>query len=173
MCTGFEIFSIAATAFSAVSSIQQGRQQERYHDWQAAQAEADAQAEREYGQIQAAKTRRAGKSQQSEARAALASGGVEVGAGTAITIQQEIDRRSELDAQEQILYGNRKGTRLEQDAAAQRIAGDQAKAGGYRGALGSVLRGGATLMGPGWKTTRDTSNDFLYDANDTGAIRIG
>jgi len=154
MCTGVEIFMIASTAFSAVSQISQGQQQKRFNEWQAQQAEADAQAERELGQIQADKTRRAGRSQQSEARAALAAGGVEVDSGTPVRIYQEIDRRAEEDALQQILYGTRKGTRLEQEAASQRIAGDRAEAGGYRGAIGSVLRGGANLMGPGWKTVR-------------------
>lgn len=176
MCTGIEIAMIAATAFSAVSAVQQGQQQKKYNEWQAAQAEAEAQAEREMGEIQGARVRRQGRSQQSEARAALAASGVEVGAGTPVQIQGEIERRSEVDALNYILYGERKGARLEQEAAASRLAGKNAQAAGYRGAIGSVLRGGAALSGPGWKTPRrDTGGDFLYDANsyDSGAVRIG
>lgn len=165
-----------ATAFSAVSSITRGQEEKNYRDYQAAQASADAQAEREYGVIQAAKTRRAGRAQQSEARAALSASGVEVGAGTPVLIQQEIDRRAEEDALQQILYGTRKGARLDQEAQGMRIAGDRARSGGYRGAVGSILGGGAEIA-DGWikgrPRPRDTSNDFLYDAYDSGVVKIG
>lgn len=166
---------LAATAFNVASSITRGQEEKSYRNFQAAQASADARAEREYSQIQADKTRRAGKSQQSEARAALAAGGVEVDSGTPLRIYQEIERRSEVDALQQILYGDRKGERLDQEASAQRIAGDRAYAGGIRGAVGSALRGGANMMGPGWVSVakRDTSSDFLYDAYDSGVVRIG
>ena len=175
MCTGIEMFQVAATAFSAISSIQQGKEAQRAHDFQAAQAQADAQAEREYGQLRAEKVRKAGKAQQSEARAALAASGLEVGAGTPLLIEQTIGRNAEESAMQEILYGSRKGARLDQEAQAERAAGERARAGGYRGAAGSVLRGGATLIGPGWKSAakRDTSGDFLYDTYDSGAVRIG
>jgi len=154
VCTGLEIFAIASSAFSAVSQINQGRQQQKFANYQAEQAQADAQAEREVGMIKADKTRKAGRAQQSEARAALAASGVEVGAGTPLLIEGEIVRSAEEDALQEMLYGSRRGTRLDTEAQASRMAGENAAAAGVRGAVGSVLSTGAQLMAPGWRRIR-------------------
>lgn len=151
MCTGLEIFTIASTAFSAVSQINQGRQEQKFRNYQADQAQADAQAEREVGMIKADKTRKAGRAQQSEARAALAASGVEVGAGTPLLIEGEIARSAEEDALQEMLYGSRKGTRLDTEAQGFRMAGENAAAAGRTKAIGSVLAGGKSLMSPGWR----------------------
>jgi hypothetical protein len=152
MCTGLEILMIGSTALSAVNQINQGNQQKEFADYQAAQADADAQAEREMGQVRADKVRKAGRAQQSEARAALAAGGMEVGAGTALTIDEKIALSAEEDALQEILYGSRKGARLNQEAQGSRAAGRNARAAGYAGAAGSVLSAGARFYGPGWRT---------------------
>lgn len=154
MCTGLEIFAIASTAFSAVSSIQQGQQQQKYADYQAAQANADAQAEREAGQVQAKQVRKAGKYQQAEATAALAASGVEVGAGTPLKIDQQIGRNVEADALNTILYGTRTGARLDQQAQGLRASGSNAAAAGVRSAFGSVLSAGSSYYGKGWGSVR-------------------
>lgn len=149
--SAFELFQIGATAFSAISQISQGQQQQQYHEFQAAQAAADAQAEREAGQVRAQKTRRAGRYQQSEARASLAASGVEIGAGTPMLIETEIDRRTEADALQDILLGSRRGSRLDQESQLQDRAGGNALAAGYAGGFRSVLAGGAEMIKPGWR----------------------
>ena len=157
---------IASMAVSAMQSIQKGEQEQDYRNFQADQAEADAQAEREAGEVRASKVRKLGKSTQSEAVASLAASGVEVTAGTPVKIQQQITRNAEEDALNEILYGERKGRRLEQTAASERAAGSRASSAGYMGAFGSVLSGGAKLTGPGWKTVSNPGNSGVVSINE-------
>lgn len=150
MCTGMEWLMVASTAVKTVGALNEGEQQKDYHNFLAAQAEADSQAEKEAGQVRARKVRQAGRAQRSEASAALAASGVEVGAGTALTIDQKIVRNTEEDALQEILTGERKGQRLIQQSQIERSAADRASAAGMRGALGSVLAGGAEIA-KGWQ----------------------
>lgn len=169
MCTGLEMFIIGSTAFSAVSAISQGNQQKKYYDYQAAQAEADAQAARELGEVQAEKIRKAGAGQQSEARAALAASGVEVSAGTPLKIYQEIDRRAEEDAHQAILSGGRQGNRYVSEARFSRMAGENARSSGFMRA-GSVLASGGLQIAKGWKGTQPGAP--VEDRNPPGAVGI-
>lgn len=178
---------VAATAAQVVGQMnkadqleEEGAQRRQMGEFQAQQAEADAVAEREAGEVRASKVRRQGKSTQSEAKAALAASGVEVGAGTPVRIAGEIARRVETDAAEEILLGTRKGRRLDQDAQLFRQGGERAYTAGQSAAdstrvsaFGSVLKGGAEIA-KGWKTAakRDRSADILYDAYDPGVVRI-
>lgn len=150
MCTGMEILMVASTAVQAIGSISKGEQEEDYRNYQAAQMQADADAEREAGEVRASKVRKAAKGTKSEAVAALAASGVEVGAGTPVKIQTQIIDNAEEDALNEILYGERKGKRLDQQAVAERQAGERASSAGYMGAAGSILSGGAKV-GSGWK----------------------
>jgi hypothetical protein len=166
-----DALTVASTAFSAMNQISQGNQQKKYADFQANQAMADAQAEREMGQVRADQVRKAGKTQQSEAKASLAAGGVEVGAGTALTIDQEIYQSSEERAMQEILYGKRSGERLEQEAAGFRAAGRNARNTGYTKAIGSVLSSGAEY----YKTRAYLGNRAEQPASkveERGTIRI-
>lgn len=94
--------------------------------------------------------RKLGKKQQSEARAALAAAGVEVGAGSAVVIDQQIGRNVEADAQEELLSGVRRSQRLEQDAAASEIQGSNAMSRSMLAAGGSVATG--------WRRSRISIN---------------
>lgn len=172
MCTGVEIFLLASaaasTAVAAGSQIQQARQEKKFRNFQSEQAEADAQAEREAGAVRADQIRKGYRSQQSEARSALAAGGVEVGAGTALVIDETIARRGEEDALQEILYGGRRGARLDQESVGLRMAGDNAQTSGYMGAFGTILGGGAQVA-KGWKGTRAP----VYDAQQGGSpVRV-
>jgi hypothetical protein len=167
MC--FEVLAIAATAFSTINQISQGNQQKQYYDYQAAQAEADAQAARELGEVQAEKMRKAGMSQQSEAKAALAASGVEVTAGTPLKIYQEIDRRAEEDAHQAILAGARQGNRYDSEARLSRMAGKNARSSGYMRA-GSVLASGGLQIAKGWRGVQDPAP--VEDRNPPGAVGI-
>lgn len=151
MCTGAELFLIGSTVVSAGTQIAQGQQQKKFADFQAAQANADAQAEREAGVVAANKTRKQGKYAQAEAAAALAGSGVEVTAGTPIRIDQQIARNVEEDALQEILFGTRKGERLDQEAVGLRASGKNAARNSLFGAAGSILSAGATMNSPGWK----------------------
>lgn len=150
MCTGFEWLMAGAAGLNAVSQISQGAQAKRLGDYQAAQAAADAQAEREAGIVAANKTRRDALRQRSAARAAIGASGIETGAGTPLVIEGEIERSGEEGALQQILYGARRGTRLEQEGELARMAGENRQAAGYMGAFGSLLSGGAQIA-KGWR----------------------
>lgn len=151
MCTGLEWLMVGATAYNAVSQVKAGKEKQAAYDYQAQQASADAQAEREQGQVNAELTRRQGRVQRSQAKADLAASGVEVTGGTAVRIDQTIARNTEADALNQILYGTRKGARLDQTSGLDTQAGKLAYTSGVRGAVGSVLSGGAQIAS-GWKT---------------------
>lgn len=170
MCTGFEWLTVGAAALSGVNQISQGNQQRRFAEFQAAQAEADAQAERELGQVRAGQVRKSGVRQVSEARAGFASAGVDVGTGTPLTVYGDITQDAEAAALQEILFGERKGARLEQEAQAMRASGKNAQAQGWMGASGSVLAAGATLTKPGWRHTQSPAP--VYEYTPSGVVRI-
>lgn len=170
MCTGFEWFTIGAGALGAADKITQGGQAKDFADYQAAQLNADAQAEREMGIVRAGQVRKTAARTRSEARAAYAGSGVDVSVGSALRTDQQIGQDAEMDALNEILYGSRKGERLDQEAALKRIAGSNAKAEGFMGAAGSILSAGASLTKPGWKHTQAPAP--VYDATPDGIVRI-
>lgn len=175
MCAPALLF-FASAAFSAVTSIQQGRQEQKFANFQAEQANADAQAAREQGQVNAEKIRRAGKYDQAEAVAALAASGVEVTAGTPLRIADEIKKRVEQDAFAEMLTGSRAGARLDQEAQGFRAAGKNAAARGVKKAFGSVLSAGAEYYGPKWNPrapVEDRANPPLNNPSLDRSIRIG
>ena len=130
MCISAGMMMAISTGFQVVSAISQGRQQGAQADWQARQAAADAQASREAGEVRADKVRKAGKLTQSRARTALAGSGVQVGAGSAVTIAQDIYQNAESDAQSELLSGIYGGQRLDSESAGMKIAGDNARTAG-------------------------------------------
>lgn len=168
-----QAFLVGSTALSAINQINQGNQQKKYYDYQAAQSEADAQAARELGEVQAEKIRKAGAGQQSEARAALAASGVEVTAGTPLKIYQEIDRRAEDDAHQAILSGGRQGNRYVSEARGSRMAGEVARSSGY-GRASSVLSSGANYYAEKWRRRVRPEQDPtpVEDRNPPGAVGI-
>lgn len=149
MCISAGMMMAISTGFQVFSAISQGNQRADQLDWQARQAGADAQAEREAGEVRADKTRKAGRAQQSQARAALAASGVEVGAGTPVKIVQQIARDAEGDAQSELLSGQDKARRLDSEAAGTSIAAGNARTSGYMKAGGSLLAAAPTLA-KGW-----------------------
>lgn len=150
MCISATMMTAISTGFQVLSAISQGQQQSDQAEWQSRQSAADAQAEREAGDIRAEKVRKAGRAQQSEARAALAARGVETGAGTPVKITQQIIRDADADAQQELLSGNYKGQRLDQESQAYKISASNARTSGYLRAGGSLLAGGAEIS-KGWR----------------------
>lgn len=143
------MMSIASTAVSTLGALQQGQQQRAYADYQAAQANADAQAERDAAQIHADKIRKMAKTQAGEARAAIAGSGVDVGEGTPVLIDSQIYANAEEDAWTTIFNGNNRGAQLDAQAQGFRISGRNAETASYWNAAGTALGGAASI---GWKT---------------------
>ena len=148
------MMKVASTAVSAIGALQQGQQQKAWADYQAAQAEADARAERDAAMIHAEKIRKAARRQASEAKAAFAGSGVDVGEGTAVKIESQIYADAEEDAWTTILGGKAKGAQLDARAQGFRISGKNAETASYFNAAGSALSG-AVQIGKGWKKKED------------------
>jgi hypothetical protein len=154
MCTGISMALMAVSAAAgAVSSIQQGRQQKAWADYQAEQAQADANAERGAAEVQAEKIRKMARIQAGEARAQLAGSGVDVGEGTALNINADIYGRAEEDAVMIIFGGADRAKRGEAEASGLKMKGAQAQQAGYLNAASSVLSAASTVANKGYKTT--------------------
>lgn len=142
----------ASAVYGAYSSVQSGKQAQLNVDAQADQAALDAQTEKSAAQVQAERIRKLARIQASEANAALAASGVEVGEGTALNINREIYENAEEDAALTMFGGSNRAQRLNVDAANYRTAGrfERSQANGQAGA---TLLSTAGSMASGWKTS--------------------
>lgn len=150
MCTGVEIAAIGASVLAAGGAVYSGQQQKKMSNYQAAQAEADADASQKAARVEAERIRKAGARQAAAANASLAASGVETGEGTALRITSGITEDSEQDAYQTILNGVNSSNRLQAQAQADRFTGSNAAASGYINAGSSLLSAGGTAYS-GWK----------------------
>lgn len=150
MCEPTTIMMAASAVVGAYSAIQQGEQQKDWANYQAAQAEADAKAEKGAAEVHAEKIRKMARIQASEANASLAGSGVQVGEGTAVNINKDIYANAEEDAVMTIFGGSDRAARGNAEAAGYRLKGSQAQQAGYLNATSTVL-GAAGGMAKGWK----------------------
>ncbi|HCB0229292.1 TPA: hypothetical protein MYK72_004199 [Klebsiella variicola subsp. variicola] len=150
MCTGVEIAAIGASVLAAGGAVYSGQQQKKMSNYQAAQAEADAEASQKAARVEAERIRKAGARQAAAANAAMAASGVETGEGTALRITSGIAEDAEQDAYQTILNGVNSSYRLQSQAQADRISGGSAATAGYINAGGSLLSAGTTAYS-GWK----------------------
>lgn len=154
MCTGVEIAAIGASVLSAGGAVYSGQQQKKMSNYQAAQAEADAEAAQAAARLEADRIRKAGRAQVAQANAALAASGVDTGEGTALRIQSGIVGDAEQDAYQTILNGANQSARLNSQAQADRISGKNAAMAGYIGAGSSLLSAGGKAYS-GWKSAKE------------------
>ena len=75
MCTGVEIALVASSVLAAGGAAASGIQQQKMANYQADQANADAEAARASARVQADRIRKAGREQAAQANAALAASG--------------------------------------------------------------------------------------------------
>jgi hypothetical protein len=148
MCTGLEMAAIGASVLAAGGAVYSGQQQKKMSNYQAAQAEADAEAA-QAARVEADRIRKAGRAQAAQANASLAASGVDTGEGTALRIQSGIVGDAEQDAYQTILNGTNQSARLNAQASADRISGRNASTSGYISAGSSLLSAGGTYNG--WK----------------------
>ena len=160
MCTGVEIAAIGASVLAAGGAVYSGQQQKKMSNYQAAQAEADAEASQKAARVEADRIRKAGARQAAAANASLAASGVETGEGTALRITSGITEDSEQDAYQTILNGANSASRLQAQAQADRITGSNAATAGNISAGSSLLSAGGTAY-DGWKKAK-TGGYGLY-----------
>ncbi|HED3603883.1 TPA: hypothetical protein R4150_000156 [Klebsiella pneumoniae] len=154
MCAGIEIAAIGASVLSAGGAVYSGQQQKKMANYQAAQAEADADASQKAARVEADRIRKAGREQAAAANASLAASGVETGEGTALRITSGITEDSEQDAYQTILNGANSASRLQAQAQADRITGSNAATAGNISAGSSLLAAGGTAY-DGWKKAKE------------------
>ncbi|HBY9792970.1 Uncharacterised protein [Klebsiella pneumoniae] len=156
MCTGVEIALVASTVLAAGGAAYSGQQQKKMSNYQAAQAEADAEASRKAARVEADRIRKAGREQAAAANASLAASGVETGEGTALRITSGITGDAEQDAYTTILNGMNTGARYNAQAQADRLSGRNAATSGYINAGSSLLSAAGTSYS-GWKKANPTT----------------
>ncbi|PTS83995.1 hypothetical protein DBR00_11475 [Pseudomonas sp. HMWF032] len=144
------VAAIAGTAYSVYSSEQAGKQARYNAEAQSEQQQNDADTAASAATVQADRIRRLARNRASEANAALAASGVEVGEGTAININEEIVGNAEEDATMTIFNGERQKRQGYVDSSNTALAGSQAQA-AYRGQAASTLISGASSAYSGWK----------------------
>lgn len=142
---------IAGTTMTVGSTLAQGSAANKQAKFQAQQAEQQARNEGVTAAQRAEKIRRMGRQQQSEARAALAGSGVDVGQGSALVIDKQIGVDSQSDAMTELLTGTQRSNVLNDEAGAMRIAGKNAQRSATTSALGSAAMG-AFQVSSGWQT---------------------
>lgn len=157
----------AASVLGAFSAYQQGENQKDWANYQAAQAQADANAEKSAAEVQAEKIRKMARIQAGEATASLAGSGVDIGEGTALNINKEIYGRAEEDAVMTIFGGADRSARGNAEAAAYRLKGEQAQQAGYLNATSSLLSSGAQVA-TGWKYSRQATNGTVTKPGGNG-----
>lgn len=154
MCSGAEEFLtrhadkviMASSALNAVGRLVGGKQASNFQNYQANQAEADADAEQQLGRLRAGKIRKAGARTGSQARAAYGASGVSVDSGTARAVQQQIDADVAEDALTELLTGGYRAQSLRATAEGRRRAARNSEVESYFGAGKSLLAGAATVM---------------------------
>ena len=130
-------------AVSIAGTLAQGQAQKKAAQAEAAQAELIASQQQEAAADEAARIRKAGEKTKGAARAQMAANGIRVDEGTALRIDEEIERDSEMDAMNTLLTGQRR-------AQASQFAASQARARGSNAQTASVLGAVSTGLNA-WK----------------------
>lgn len=124
-----------AALIGAGAQVQQSREQSKWQQYQADQAEADALAERDAAKVRAEQIRAMGEKQRSTAVASMAASGIETtGQGSALTIQDQIMKDSEYDALQEEKGGDYRYKSGMAESKGLLIQAGQTKRAGYIGA---------------------------------------
>jgi len=141
-----EALVVGGTALSAYGNIQQGKAEQKKHDYNATMLRQNAETENQQGnQREEAQRRKAREVLGSQAAAFAQSGGGS--GGSAADIMKQSSTNAELDALTIRYESGLKATGLKNAAAAETFAGKVSKQQGYYGAVNSVLSGGSTYAG--------------------------
>lgn len=131
--------AVAATAVSAYATYES-------NETKSDQAQADADAAAAQGRLEAERIRKQKEKVQSAARAAAAENGIAVNEGTAVTINDQIERDGQYDAAMAEITGFNSSQRLQAESSIYKNNANTALA---TGALNAVSAG-ASAKG-GWK----------------------
>lgn len=132
---------LIATAFSAVSSVEQGSIANSQQKIQAKQDEADANAAQVQAQAAAANERKRAKFVRSRAMAVAGASGAGVKDPTVVDILSGIDTEGELRALNALYEGDNVAAGLRSGAKTRRRMGAAAESAGYINAASSITGG--------------------------------
>lgn len=153
MCTGFEVALLAAAAAGTGTAIYSANQAAAAAEQQGRSLASQAGQQQDAAAAQAEQIRKAAKRQRAAAEASFAAGGVDVGVGTPIAVDNEIARGGELDALNTIITGGRGADSLTQEAIAYGKQANAARMAGYGQAASTLLSAGAGAMSAaGWRS---------------------
>ena len=153
MCTGYEIAMVAAAVVGAGASIDSANKQADAAEETGRNLASQSGQEQDAANAQADQIRKAARRQRAAAEASFAAGGVDVGVGSAIAVDNEIARGGEFDALNAIITGGRGADSLTQEAVAYGKQARNAKMAGYGQAASSLLSAGAGAMkASGWRS---------------------
>lgn len=141
MCISATTLLIASAAASAAGAVASGVQARNQGKYQAAQAQADADAQQSEGRVLAERIRKAGAQQRSEAMAAFARSGVSIDNGTPLEINRRIAGDYELDARTALFDRDAAAAQLRARGEGARIAGGNAFGNALLSAAGTAARG--------------------------------
>lgn len=136
VAVGAAVLSAAITGYSAYEN----------NKTQAGQAEADANAAKAYGRVEAERIRKQKEKVQSAARAAAAENGLDVNEGTAVVINDQIEKDGLYDESMARITGYNSSQRLKAEASTYSSNANTALATGALNAAAS----GASIKN-GWK----------------------
>jgi len=136
------IASLAGTAVSVVSQAQQGKEQQKWAEYNAAVAERDAQAAKQNAEYEAGIKRKATEKLLGRQRALYGKAGVTL-EGSPLLLMSETATEGEMDALMIERGGTLQAQRYQTEATLSRMKGASAKKAGYYGAGSTLLTGGS------------------------------
>lgn len=139
--------AIGSAVLGAVGSIQQGRAAQSAANFQAAQLEQRAKAEKAQSQRQAIEKSRQIKLAQSRAKARMGASGIDTASPTLANILGGLDYEADLARDTELAAGENRAAGYATQAGAARIEGKQAKKAGYFGAVTAIGSAASSAAG--------------------------
>jgi len=139
------VTSIAGTAMSVYSQVEQGKSQNEWSQYNAAVAERDAVAAQQSAEYDAAQKRKETAKLIGRQRALYGKAGVTF-EGSPLELMEETASQGELDALMIEREGKLKAGNYQSEAALSRMKGSSAQKAGYYGAGSSLLTGASSAM---------------------------
>ena len=139
------VTSIAGTAMSVYSQVEQGKSQNEWSQYNAAVAERDAVAAQQSAEYDASQKRKETEKLLGRQRALYGKAGVTL-EGSPLLLMEETASQGELDALMIEREGKLKAGNYQSEAALSRMKGSSAQKAGYYGAGSSLLTGASSAM---------------------------
>lgn len=139
------VASVAGTALSVYSQVQQSKEQKKWSEYNAAVAERDATAAQQTAEHEAGEKRKETQRLLGRQRALYGKAGVTL-EGSPLLMMEETASEGEIDALMIEREGKLLAGRYQSEAALSRMKGSAAQRAGYYGAGSSLLTGAGSAM---------------------------